>query len=39
VNHYLDQDIQKIVSGDLSIDETVKSWETEIPNIILKFQE
>ncbi|WP_316010013.1 ABC transporter substrate-binding protein [Paenibacillus sp. 3LSP] len=39
VKRYLDQDIKKIVSGDLSIDETVKSWDTEIPNIILKYQE
>lgn len=38
VKRYLDQDIQKIVTGDLSADEAVKSWELEIPNLIHKYQ-
>ncbi|MNO44611.1 Bacterial extracellular solute-binding protein [compost metagenome] len=37
MKNYLDKDIQKIVSGDLSIDEAVKNWGLELPVIIKKY--
>ncbi|WP_059041147.1 ABC transporter substrate-binding protein [Paenibacillus rubinfantis] len=38
LSSYLDKDIQKIVSGALSIDEAVKNWEIELLVIMQRYQ-